>query len=80
MKQGEIEVKLHFEPYGVVDPKRVRKKAWNKLRSGLYHSRQMWGSVEILVLVTLKIGLDELTNWFKMSRVTPPVELNENIQ
>jgi hypothetical protein len=40
----------------------------------------MWGSVEILVLVTLKIGLDELTNWFKMSRVTPPVELNENIQ
>jgi hypothetical protein len=58
----------------------VRKKAWNKLRSGLDHSRHMWESVEILVLVTLKIGLDELTNWFEMSDVTPAVELNENIQ
>jgi hypothetical protein len=80
VKQGEIEVKLHFGPYGVVEPKRVRKKAWNKLWSGLDHSRQMGRSVEILALVTLKIGLDELTDWFKMSRVTPPVELNENIQ
>jgi hypothetical protein len=80
VKQGEIEVKLHFGSYGVVEPKRVRKKAWNKLQSGLDNSRQMWGSVEFLVLVTLKIDLDELTNWFKMSRITPPVELNENMQ
>ncbi len=33
-----------------------------------------------MVLVTLNLGLDEVTNWFNMSHVTPPVELNEIIQ
>jgi hypothetical protein len=73
VKQGEIEVKLHFGPHGVVEPKRVRKKAWNKLRSGLDHSRQMWGSVEILFLVTLKIGVDEfkIDEFQDVTRHTP---------
>jgi hypothetical protein len=80
VKQREIEVKPYFEPYSVVEPKRVRKTAWYNLRSGRDHPTSMRGSVEIFVYVTLKIGLDELTNWFKMSHVTSPVELNENIQ
>jgi hypothetical protein len=37
-------------------------------------------SDEFLVPVTLNLGLDEVTNWFNMSHVTPPVELNEIIQ
>jgi hypothetical protein len=63
------EVKLHFGPYGVAEPKRVQKKTWNKLRNGLDHSKQMWGSVEILVLVALKIGLAELVQ--DVTRHTP---------
>jgi hypothetical protein len=49
------------------------------LRS-LYHLENIEESDEFLVPVTLNLGLDEVTNWFNMSHVTPPVELNEIIQ
>jgi hypothetical protein len=37
--------------------------------------------MNFFLLVTLTLELDEVTtDWFKMSRVTPTVELNEKIQ
>jgi hypothetical protein len=46
----------------------------------LYHLESIEESDEFLVPVTLNLRLDEVTNWFNMSHVTPPVELNEIIQ
>jgi hypothetical protein len=41
---------------------------------------QYAGLPNFFVFVTLDFDVDELTNWFKMSRITPPAELNKIMQ
>jgi hypothetical protein len=50
------------------------KMVRNRFMRSLYHLKTIRGSDELLLFVTLILEVDEVTNWFKMLRIRPPVE------
>jgi hypothetical protein len=71
---------LHKWCYRVQKSKLVRKWSGTDLSGPFIIWKQYEGLTIFLSLSRSFSGVDEVTNWFKMSHVTPPVELNKIIQ
>jgi hypothetical protein len=70
-------VKLYFRRYG--DAKSRKKPETDS--SIVQLAPEEYGRLpKFWSMSRSNLAVDELTNWFNMSRVTPPVELNEIIQ